>query len=79
MKGEKVVSLAGWRDKLLLSVEEVAVVLDMSVRTIWRLCGCGELAQPVKVRGASRFKVSDIEAYVERITSVRDRQAGGVK
>jgi excisionase family DNA binding protein len=65
-------TLAGWRDRLLLGFEEVARLLDVSTRTVRRLVAMGELARPVKVRKSSRLRVSDIEVYLQRITAKRD-------
>ncbi|MDD4870965.1 MAG: helix-turn-helix domain-containing protein [Kiritimatiellae bacterium] len=79
MKGEKVVSLAGWRDKLLLSFDEVAILLDVSSRTVRRLIASGELPEPVKVRKASRIRVQDVNTYLDRITRERHGIIGGAQ
>ncbi|OGV57180.1 MAG: hypothetical protein A2283_20960 [Lentisphaerae bacterium RIFOXYA12_FULL_48_11] len=75
----KVISLAGWRDRLLLSFDEVATLLDVSSRTVRRLVASGELPEPVKVRKSSRLKVSEVDDYLKRITDGRDIQAGGTR
>ena len=77
MNGESGDRLAGWRDRLLLHCDEVAALLNVSSRTVWRLAAMGDLAQPVKVRKSARFKVSDVEAYMEHITAERDGNGGG--
>ena len=56
----------------LASVKQVAAMLSVSYRTIYRLVAAGELPAPVKVGSASRFPVSEIHDYVERLK--RDRR-----
>lgn len=50
---------------LLADVKKVAEMLDVSVATIWRLVKRGQLAEPVKVGGATRWRMSDVMALVE--------------
>lgn len=55
---------AGTRAKLqLLTKEEAAKLLACSCRMIERLVASGELAK-VKIRGAVRFRLSDIEQII---------------
>ncbi len=47
----------------LISKEEAAKLLDVSIGTLRRICDDGEL--PVyKIRGQLKYKVEDIERYV---------------
>jgi len=73
MGGENENKLAGWRDRLLLNYKEVALLLDVSLRTVRRLVDMGEL-QPVKVRGSVRLMVSDVVAYLERLKGVHNKK-----
>ena len=73
MGGENENKLAGWRDRLLLNYKEVAILLDVSLRTVRRLVDMGEL-QPVKVRGSVRLMVSDVVAYLERLKGAHNKQ-----
>ena len=66
MNGGNENKLAGWRERLLLDYKEVALLLDVSLRTVYRLVNMGEL-QSVKVRGSVRLTVSDVVAYFERL------------
>ena len=66
MNGENENKLSGWRERLLLDYKEVALLLDVSLRTVYRLVDMGEL-QSVKVRGSVRLTVSDVVAYFERL------------
>ena len=74
MNGESENKLAGWRERLLLDYKEVALLLDVSLRTVYRLVDMGEL-QSVKVRGSVRLMVSDVVAYLERLKGANNRQA----
>jgi excisionase family DNA binding protein len=54
-------------DRLLVSKSEAAERLGVSVRTIERLVATGRLLQ-VNVERLARFRVSDLEAYVNSLT-----------
>lgn len=71
MNGGNENKLAGWRERLLLDYKEVALLLDVSLRTVYRLVDMGEL-QSVKVRGSVRLTVSDVVAYLERLKGVNN-------
>jgi excisionase family DNA binding protein len=53
-------------DRLLVRKSEAAERLGVSVRTIERLVATGRLRQ-VQVERLARFRVSDLEAYVESL------------
>jgi excisionase family DNA binding protein len=60
-------------DRLLITKGEVAERLSVSVRTIERLVATGRLPQ-VYVEHSARFRVADLEAYVNGLT---ETQQGG--
>ena len=51
---------------LLLRLERTAEALDCSPTTVKRLIKAGELPA-VKVHGATRIRVADLQAYVEQL------------
>ena len=53
-------------DRLLVSKDEAAAQLGVSVRTVERLVATGRLRQ-VHVERLARFRVSDLEAYVNSL------------
>lgn len=53
---------------LLLKVEEVAAMLGLSERTVWRLASSGEFPQPIKLGRSVRWARSTIEKFVEAKT-----------
>jgi excisionase family DNA binding protein len=48
----------------LLRVEEVATLLGVSVRTVWRLVSRGELARPVAMGRCRRWFRSDVDDFL---------------
>lgn len=61
----------------LMTVNEVADKLAISVRQCWKLAGSGRLPAPVKVGGSRsvRWRSQDIELYVSVGCSMRDFEA----
>ena len=55
-------------DRLLITKGEVAERLSVSVRTIERLVATGRLPQ-VYVERSVRFRVKDLEAYVNNLVA----------
>ncbi len=51
--------------KLLLTVDEVAELLGVSRRSVWRLSSGPDLPSPVKLGRSARWRRADIMAYVE--------------
>ncbi len=51
-------------DKLLLSVKEMAAILSMSTRNIYRLSDEGRMPKPVRIGGSTRWRRADIEKWV---------------
>ena len=49
----------------LLSTGAVAEILSLSKRTVHRLKASGRVPRPVKVGGAVRWRLSDIEKWIE--------------
>ena len=45
----------------LLTVRQVARLLQVSPRQVWRLARTGALPPPLKIGGATRWRAADIE------------------
>lgn len=58
--------------KDLVSLRLAAQRLDLSVRGVYRLVARGILPRPVKVGGATKLFVSDIESYLESLKAQRN-------
>ena len=52
---------------LLVDVKEVAAVLGVSARTVWRLVSTGEFPPPIKLGRLSRWRRKDVLRYVEEL------------
>lgn len=50
---------------LLLSVDQVAEMIGISRRTVWRLVSGKEIPLPIKLRGNTRWRRKDIDEWVE--------------
>ena len=50
---------------LLVSAKQLSEMLSTSVRSIWRYRSSRSLPKPVKISGAIRWKLSDIELFLD--------------
>jgi predicted DNA-binding transcriptional regulator AlpA len=50
----------------LLTVEELAKILKVSVRTVWRRRKAADVPAPVKIAGAVRWRSRDIERWINQ-------------
>ena len=50
---------------LLLSAQNLAKRLAISVRTLWRLRTSGKMPKPVKLGGTVRWRAEEIDAWVQ--------------
>ena len=51
----------------LLRVEQVADVLGISKRTVWRLVSAKQLPQPLAIGRCKRWKHGDVEQFISRL------------
>ncbi len=49
----------------LLTVMEVAEMLGLSERTVYRLADLGKMPRPVKIGAAVRWRRSELETWIE--------------
>lgn len=49
---------------LLLTVGEVALLIGVSTRSVWRMTRTGQFPAPVRVRRNTRWRRSDVERWV---------------
>lgn len=61
-------SIEGWRDRLLVTIDEAALLLNISVREVYRLVADG-LIQKVKVKKCAGVTTASLQGYYERITT----------
>lgn len=51
---------------MLVSAEKLAELLDISIRTLWRLRAAGKLPAPVRLGGSVRWRAQEVRAWIER-------------
>ena len=56
-------------------VHQVAALLGISVREVWRLVAAGELAQPAKIGRCCVWFESDITEFQARLRVQRERRS----
>lgn len=49
---------------LLITAAEVARMLQISTRTVWRLRSAGELPEPVRFAGTVRWRLAQIKKWI---------------
>ncbi len=61
-----------------LSARQLAGLLSISVRSVWRLAAAGKLPEPVRLgRRIARWREADVEAAVARLGGKRADAKGG--
>lgn len=50
----------------LLNAQQLAKILNISPRTLWRLKSAGKLPEPVKIGGSVRWHPKDIQELITR-------------
>jgi predicted DNA-binding transcriptional regulator AlpA len=53
------------REVLAISAKDLAEMLSLSPRSIWRLVSSGRLPKMVSIGGSKRFLMSDVNLYIE--------------
>ena len=56
---------SGSEDVRLVAADEVAAMLDVSTRTVWRLLSTGRLVQPVRIGGSVRWRLDEVRDWIK--------------
>ena len=56
---------AGSFSPLFINAGELSALLGVSERTVWRMLSKNELIAPVRFGGSTRWRLSEIEAWIE--------------
>ena len=48
----------------LIDAEELARMLDVSTRTIWRLLSTGKMVQPIRIGGSVRWRLDEVRVWI---------------
>ena len=49
----------------LMTVEQLAKVLQVSIRSVWRMRSAGQVPPPVKIGGGVRWRVRDVQSWID--------------
>jgi predicted DNA-binding transcriptional regulator AlpA len=63
--------------KFLLSAQETATMLGMSVATVWRRTNDGTLPQPVRIGGVTRWVRDELVEVISAAQAKRRTSVGG--
>lgn len=58
-------SRAAAEDVRLIAADELASMLDVSTRTVWRLLSTGRLVQPVRIGGSVRWRLDEVRDWIK--------------
>lgn len=50
--------------QLLVGAKELARMMDVSTRTLWRLLSAGKLIQPVRIGGNTRWRLGEVRRWI---------------
>jgi excisionase family DNA binding protein len=51
---------------VLINAEELARIMDVSERTLWRLLSGGKLPRPVRIGRNTRWRLAEVMEWIER-------------
>ena len=54
----------GRTELALISAAELAELLNVSTRTLWRLLSAGKLIKPIKIGGSTRWRLEEVQAWI---------------
>jgi predicted DNA-binding transcriptional regulator AlpA len=49
---------------VLINAEELARIMDISERTLWRLLSGGKVPQPVRIGRNTRWRLAEVEEWI---------------
>ena len=52
-------------ERIMLTASDVAGMLDITPRTLWRLVARGEIVQPVRFGGSTRWRRAELTKWIE--------------
>ena len=62
-------------EKILVPVSEAAQMLSIGESTLWRDSKAGKMPAPVKIGGATRWRVADLLAFVANLPTTSSTPA----
>jgi excisionase family DNA binding protein len=53
-------------DIRLIGADELAALLNVSTRTVWRLLSTGRMVQPVRIGGSVRWRLNEVRDWISK-------------
>ena len=50
----------------LITAEELAKLMNVSERTLWRLLSGGKLLKPVRIGRSTRWRLAEVEEWIQK-------------
>ncbi len=50
--------------ELLIPADRVALMMNISTRTLWRLVSAKKIVEPVRIGGSVRWNIADVHRWV---------------
>lgn len=50
---------------VLITAEELATMLSISTRTLWRLLSAGKVIAPLRLGGSTRWRLDEVHRWIE--------------
>lgn len=51
---------------LLISVDQLAMILSISTRSVWRLLSAQKIVEPVRIGGAVRWRFAEVKNWIDQ-------------
>ncbi len=53
-------------DVRLIAADQLAAMLDISTRTVWRLLSTGRMVQPIRIGGSVRWRLDEVREWIAK-------------
>lgn len=53
-------------DVRLIAADQLAAMLDVSTRTVWRLLSTGRIVQPIRIGGSVRWRLDEVREWIAK-------------
>jgi excisionase family DNA binding protein len=51
-------------EPLLVTASQIATLMQISTRTLWRLLSGGKIPEPLRIGGAVRWRLDDVKSWI---------------
>ena len=50
--------------RVLITATDLAQMMQISVRTLWRLVSAGQVVEPIRIGGNTRWRLKEVEQWI---------------